>query len=295
MSFKDLHGQPLVLKLLERWFRSGHLTGPLLFYGPESVGKRKAARELAKILLCAENTEGQISRFDSCGRCAPCQKIDAETFPDLTIINLATQAAWRNEPLEKQLSLRLDTIQDARKILWKTPQQSHSKVMILEDIHLMTPDAANVLLKTLEEPPADAMIVLLTPFRDRILSTILSRCQAIRFRSLTKAERRRLHLNDPERVSEREEAESLWEKRKNYSRAQMLKHSEVVSSHHKKGAALDKWMSMMLEDATEAIREGDFSSLRDAERLLKASRSVRHRVTPGLVLDTLLLDLRKPS
>ena len=119
---------------------------------------------------------------------------------------MAWQAAERKEPLEKQQNLRIETVMAERHRLLQSPVEGAWKVSILDDAHRLTADAANVLLKILEEPPSNTAIFLVTPFRDRLFATILSRCQPVRFRSLD----RTAHLSH-DAIEAAQDAEHLWQ------------------------------------------------------------------------------------
>src|SRR5262249_26362382 len=144
---------------------------------------------------------------DACDECLPCRKIENGTYGDVRVIDLAWQAAERKEAVEKQQNLRIETLMTERHRLLQSPLEGAWKVSILCDAHKMTADASNVLLKILEEPPPHTAILLITSFRDRLLATIVSRCQPVRFRHVS---------HEPtlshEEVEAHREAEMLWEK-----------------------------------------------------------------------------------
>src|SRR5258706_4861690 len=157
MSLDSVIGQPLAVDLCRKWLKQ-NTTQPLLFYGPEGVGKKMLALEVAKTLNCAT----------ACDQCLSCKKITAGNHPDVRVINLAWQAAERKEPLEKQQNLRIETVLTERHRLLQSSVEGSWKVSIIDDVHRLTADAANVLLKILEEPPPTTAIFLVTPFRDRL-------------------------------------------------------------------------------------------------------------------------------
>jgi DNA polymerase III delta' subunit len=151
--------------------RAGLMTGRLahawLFYGPTGAGKREAAHALAAACLCAAGSE----RGDACGACADCRLTTAGTHPDLE--HLACEQG-------KQV-IGIDRVRAAIAELALAPVSAAGRVLIVEDADRLHPAAANAFLKTLEEPPAGAVIVLLTSRPDLLLSTIRSRCREVRF------------------------------------------------------------------------------------------------------------------
>src|SRR6266404_7123047 len=103
MSLDSITGQPFAIELCRKWLKR-QTTNPLLFYGPEGAGKKGLALEVAKALNC-EKQSG-----DGCDVCLSCRKIAAGNHPDVRVIDLAWQAAARKEPLEKQQTLRIETV-----------------------------------------------------------------------------------------------------------------------------------------------------------------------------------------
>src|SRR5260221_13928486 len=104
MRLESVIEQPFALELCQKWLKR-QTTHPLLFYGPERVGKKMLALEVAKALNCTAGLEA-----DSCGSCLSCRKIMAGNHPDVRVIDLAWQAAERKEPIEKQQNLRIETV-----------------------------------------------------------------------------------------------------------------------------------------------------------------------------------------
>lgn len=129
------------------------------------MGKRTAARILAEALLCRDRGCGT----ESCGRCPSCLKVRAQTHADLTWIG----PEGRN--------LKVSEIRAAEQRLRLRPLEGSRKVLVLERAHTMTPEAQNALLKTLEEPPGDATLILTTSRPNVLLPTVRSRCQRVPF------------------------------------------------------------------------------------------------------------------
>lgn len=161
-----LIGHEKQLNFLKKSFLAGRLPQSLLFWGPSKIGKKTVALELAKIVNCFDkNPENR-----PCQTCQSCQYFQKGYHPDLMIVS-------QNE--NKNISIdKIKTIQD---FLAKKPLLGKSKFVIIDDAERMRQDAQNRLLKTLEEPPKNSFLILITSFPQLILKTILSRCQKIYF------------------------------------------------------------------------------------------------------------------
>ncbi len=182
MLWSDLLGhQPQ-----REWFRtaitSGRLATSFLFVGPESIGKRTFARLLAKSLLCRRTAEASL---EFCGACEDCAQVDASTHPDLIQICKPADKAFIPIELligERDKRMREGLCHDIN----LRPYSGTRKVAILDDADYLNVEGANSLLKTLEEPPPDSVLILVGSSLQRQLPTIRSRCQAIIFRPLSR-------------------------------------------------------------------------------------------------------------
>jgi|GEM_PF-1524428 len=307
MSLDALIGQPLAVELARKWLaqKTNH---PLLMVGPEGVGKRTLALELAKTLNCKTNDPD----------CASCHKIAAGLHPDIRVVDMAWQALIRDEEVEKQQNLRIETILAERHRLFQSPLEGTRKVLIVDDAHRLTPDAANAFLKVLEEPPADAAIFLLTPFRERLLPTIISRCRPIRFRALADEEMRlwqkragieeidlwlargspgrALHLVREETLNAIRQADALWESLPARSAVDIVGNVE----NRGKGARvtrpeIEEKIKTLKVPAARALRAGDPRAMNALPALEGALQKLRHNVQPGLVYEDLLITLAKDA
>ena len=162
--------------------------GSFLFVGPHGIGKRSVATLLAKTLLCDSNDAEQM---DPCGHCEACIQVAAETHPDL--IRVRKPAEKMVIPIElligrPEVRMQEGFCRDVR----LSPYCGRRKVAILEDADFLNEEGANCLLKTLEEPPADAVIILIGTSEQKQLPTIRSRCQVIRFAPLSDQDATRL-------------------------------------------------------------------------------------------------------
>ena len=147
--------------------QTGRIAHGLLFHGPAGVGKHHFARVLAKSLFCSHPT----STGEGCDACRSCRQFDAQTHPDFLYLT----------PEEGKGQIRIDQVRDLTADLGLTAFYGGLKIAVIDPAEAMNPFAANSLLKTLEEPPADSLIVLVTEQPGRLLPTIRSRCQMIRF------------------------------------------------------------------------------------------------------------------
>ena len=163
-------GHHQILKQLYHAIASNRVAGAYLFVGVANVGKETVALNFAKSINCRTSDEG------ACGTCLSCRKADNGNHPDLQIIR--PSGAW----------IKIDQIRELQKRIIYRPLEGVRKVYILAEAERMNLEAANCLLKTLEEPPADSVLILLTTNLDALLPTIRSRCQIIPFHSLVISE-----------------------------------------------------------------------------------------------------------
>lgn len=168
MAFQDIIGHHTVVEFLKRALANLRVTHAYLFAGPKGIGKEFTAIQLAKALNCLEESA------DSCGQCRSCRKFASGNHPDFKIIR----------PIEN--SITIEQIRGLQKDLVYKPYESEWKIYIIDNADLMTLEAANSLLKTLEEPPHYAVIIMITSRKDGLLPTIISRCQLLQFHKLPK-------------------------------------------------------------------------------------------------------------
>ena len=178
MSFKKIQGQPHALDTLRGFIKSARIPRAMIFAGPSGVGKATAALEFAKTLNCLNGGE------DNCGVCQNCTHIDAKTHPDIIFADFACQAALRGEELEKQQTIRVDTIRALTAASQQRPAMAKWKVYIIDSAEKLLEEGANALLKFIEEPPQNTVWILVSSKREAMLPTIKSRCQTINFMPL---------------------------------------------------------------------------------------------------------------
>ncbi|MDH7571083.1 MAG: DNA polymerase III subunit gamma/tau, partial [Armatimonadota bacterium] len=162
--FGDLVGQEQITRILQNALESGRVAHAYLFCGPRGTGKTTTARLLAKALNCEKGPTR-----DPCNVCVPCQRIAAGSALDVIEIDAASNRG-------------IDDIRELRDKVKYTPAEARYKVYVIDECHMLTTEAFNALLKTLEEPPPHVLFVLATTDPQKVPATILSRCQRLDFR-----------------------------------------------------------------------------------------------------------------
>lgn len=166
-TFESVVGQEAITTTLKNAIRSGHIAQSFLFCGPRGVGKTTCARILAKTINCMNPTPD----MEACGECESCRGFQENASQNIYELDAAS-----NRSVEAMRSL----IEQVR----IPPQVGKYKVYIIDEVHMLTTEAFNAFLKTLEEPPAYAKFILATTERHKILPTILSRCQISDFKRI---------------------------------------------------------------------------------------------------------------
>jgi DNA polymerase-3 subunit gamma/tau len=164
--FADLVGQEHVATTLRQAIRQERVSHSYLFCGPRGTGKTTTARIVAKAVNCLNPQEG-----DPCNRCSICVSFNEDRFMDVIEMDAASNRG-------------IEDIREIRDKVNFAPAQGRRKVYIIDEAHMLTDQASNAFLKTLEEPPGHVIFILCTTEANRILPTIVSRCQRFDFRRL---------------------------------------------------------------------------------------------------------------
>ncbi len=169
-SFSEVVGQGHVVTTLRHALERGEVSHAYLFTGPRGVGKTTMARLLAKSVNCT-GRQKKGADFDPCNECEHCRAFDNEAVVDVFEIDAASNRS-------------IDDIRALRDTIASAPVRARYKVYIIDEVHMLTKEAFNALLKTLEEPPAHVILVLATTDVLKVPGTILSRCQRFDFHPL---------------------------------------------------------------------------------------------------------------
>jgi DNA polymerase III subunit delta' len=170
MGFEQIVGHPKQLETLRLALVHGRLHHAYLFVGAAGVGKKTIGLGLAKAVHCS------VATSDFCGECADCTRIQAGNHPDVRFI----------EPLAGKKEISIQQIRELEKELNLRSFSGNQKVVILDPATLMNLPAQNALLKTLEEPPRDSLLILIAPNLGGLLPTLRSRCLRVSFAPLTR-------------------------------------------------------------------------------------------------------------
>ncbi len=170
-SFQTVVGQQAITQSLQNAIRTNHLAQAYLFCGPRGVGKTTCARIFAKTINCLSPT----AEHDACNQCESCTAFNEQRSFNIHELDAASN----------------NSVDDIRKLIEQVripPQLGKYSVYIIDEVHMLSKDAFNALLKTLEEPPTYAIFILATTEKHKVLPTILSRCQVFDFSRITIAD-----------------------------------------------------------------------------------------------------------
>jgi DNA polymerase-3 subunit gamma/tau len=258
-NFTDLIGQEHVSQTLTNAIRSGRIHHAFLFTGARGVGKTSAARILAKALNCDEGLSDQ-----PCGLCSSCTEITAGHSMDVLEIDGASNTG-------------VDDIRELRENIRYLPNSSRYKIFIIDEVHMLSTNAFNALLKTLEEPPEHAKFIFATTEPHKIPITILSRCQRFDFRKipLARVAARLREISDAETLTISDRSLSLVARQGEGSMRDSLSTLDQViafSGDEVDDEAVQTLLGMvdrrLLLDTVEAVMQ------RDSRRALDAVRRI---------------------
>lgn len=195
MSLLECVGQPQAQERLQLYLRSGRTPHGMIFQGPEGVGKHLLARQWAKLLLCSDPSvvkKGDSDKNDwpgesavmedACGQCADCKLVVGSTHPDLHLVDKTLIRHAKQGRDRQMLSLPIDVVREfVIEPAGVQPSRGRARIFIIDGAEEMNLATQNALLKTLEEPPEQTYLILVSSQPDRFLPTVRSRCQSVRF------------------------------------------------------------------------------------------------------------------
>ncbi|MBU5636748.1 DNA polymerase III subunit delta' [Geomonas sp. Red69] len=164
MPFSDVIGQDRAISVLKRSIALERVAHAYLFSGIDGCGKKKTALAMVQAVFCGKE--------EACGVCSSCRKIASGQHPDLHI--LEPDGAF----------IKIDQVRELQKELFYRPFEAPKKACVIDGAEKLNLSSGNALLKTLEEPPGNALMILITAERSAVLQTILSRCQTLDFQPL---------------------------------------------------------------------------------------------------------------
>jgi DNA polymerase-3 subunit delta' len=204
MSWNSLLGHTGQVEKLRAGSAQGRLAHAYAFVGPAGIGKKRFAVELARCLLCENHTDAEL---ESCGKCPSCRQVTAGTHPDLLAVGLVE---GKRELVLKQFIGEKET-RGKEGLCYDVslkPMSGRRRVAIIDDAETLNDESANALLKTLEEPPPNSVLILIATSADLLLPTIRSRCQVVAFQPLSPDHVRQLLLREGVTADEREAAQA---------------------------------------------------------------------------------------
>lgn len=211
--WSNIVGQERVKEILKNVFQSGKIPHALIFYGSEGIGKDAAAVEFARLLNCDDPVNG----YEACGKCKNCieinsfksslvkfiialptgknesdedtnplEKLDKDDFPVyLEEMEAKINDKYHKISIPKANDIRISSIRQIKREIYMTGRTGKKKVFIISNCDMMNPQSANSILKILEEPPKDSILILTTSKINSLLPTIIGRCQKIKFNNLS--------------------------------------------------------------------------------------------------------------
>ena len=309
--FEKIIAQDKAKKILSEQIKNNKIPHAYIFMGEEGTGKMLTAIEFAKILNCTINDYTKVDA-GPCNHCLSCEHIDKGSFPDLHIINFEKQdeiAEKENEKGKTKLGIKL--IRYMQEKVYIKATDGKWKFFIIEPAEKMTIEAFNCLLKTLEEPPDNTIIILIAKHKETIPVTILSRSQTVFFQPLHSEEiskylqnKHFLSKENADKIAEisdgsiekaerlmlntQNEYSTLWSEltNKKLALADILIKSKSVAKD--RDSALEA-VSIISENVTKSFRQNPRKYANIIEKLSESKRFLEQNANPTNVLDNLFI------
>lgn len=274
-------GQEKALERLESFYSKGSMPGAFLFLGPPGVGKKLTAFHLAKALNCSKSQEPRAKSekggFDFCGECENCASIEKGIHPDVRVLDAPEEA-----------HIKIDPVRSLMQLMEKKPSLGLWKAAVISEAHTLTTEAANALLKALEEPSERTLWILISSQRHRMLPTVLSRCVPIVFKPLSlpaveeilKGQASLLCGGSLERAKRLMEARSL-------DGSSLPR--ELAQARRQAGLLMDLWIARLEASFRENPTDGAASALKG---LLELERAVQNNASPSLAVELAQMEIR---
>ncbi|MNH87763.1 DNA polymerase III subunit tau [compost metagenome] len=251
-SFQDMVGQQHIIRTLQNAIRENRLSHAYLFSGPRGTGKTSAAKILAKAVNCENGPAAE-----PCNECESCRRITAGAVMDVLEIDAASNRG-------------VEEIRDLREKVKYAPTEVRQKVYIIDEVHMLTTEAFNALLKTLEEPPPHVMFILATTEPHRLPATVISRCQRFDFRrvSLEEQSDRLKLICDQENITADDEAIQYIARLSDGGMRDALSILDQISSFTDGHVSYEQVLAMtggipsrQFADLAEALSRGDIGGM----------------------------------
>jgi DNA polymerase-3 subunit gamma/tau len=275
-TLSEVVGQEHVTRTLLNALQSNRVSHAYLFCGPRGTGKTSTGRILAKAVNC--NKAATSGKDEPCNQCSMCMAITEGRAMDVIEIDAASNRG-------------IDQMRELRERITYAPAEANFKVYIIDEVHMLTPEASNALLKTLEEPPPKVIFVLATTETHKVLPTIISRCQRFDFHRLSRkdTEQKLLRIADAEGISMSPEALQLISRSARGGLRDAENLLEQLYTYYGNGIGLEQVQSLLgLGNGEQARQLVGFLVKKD---LLSALKIIDKAQYDGLDLRQMNLDI----
>lgn len=297
MSFEKIIGNDKVKELLNKNVKSQNLLHSYMFIGPNGIGKNMIAHDFAKMILCMSETN------KPCDVCKSCEEINGNNNPDFFEISSDGKI------------IKIDQIRQMQEKIIEKPLNSGKKVYIINDADLMTKEAQNCLLKTLEEPPEYIVIILIVSNESKILTTIKSRCMKIAFQKIQDSDikvylekkcgiqtitNNMLKMCDgsigkaeelKEKIEQYQEIENIFLKIESYNKLELLKNAEILYKNKEEIINLLDYINVVLYDCSCKNIEKSIQYINSIKIVEKTKAKIIANSNYDMSIDNLLLSI----